>query len=65
MKMQPLFFNVSDDDIALALGHGSETVTDRYIRKNQTRIDAANNKVISLIPKEKFIFVALSTSQIS
>lgn len=37
------------DDVALALCHSSNTVTDIYIRKDFSRIDSANNKVISLL----------------
>ncbi len=44
--------DVSVDDISLALNHSSissSRVTDRYIRKDWTRIDDANEKVLDLL----------------
>lgn len=40
---------VSKDDIALALGHGSNTVTDIYIKADVKRIDIANRMVIDYV----------------
>ena len=46
--------NVSVDDVALALCHSQKSVTDIYIKKDFSRIDAANAKVIELVfPKSE------------
>lgn len=48
--------DVSVDDISLALNHSSissSRVTDRYIRKDWTRIDDANDKVLGFMNSSK------------
>lgn len=46
--------DISMDDIALSLNHKSgHDVTDTYIKKDWSRIDAANRKVIDLIYADK------------
>lgn len=40
---------ISVDDVSLALCHSSNTVTDIYIKRDFSRIDTANDKVISLL----------------
>lgn len=40
---------ISVDDIALALCHSPSTITDIYIRRDFSRIDAANRKVLDLL----------------
>lgn len=48
--------DVSVDDIALSLNHSSissSKVTDRYIRKDWSRIDEANNKVLKFMNSSK------------
>jgi hypothetical protein len=41
--------DISDDIIALALGHGKKTVTDIYIKRNLKKVDDANRKVIDYV----------------
>lgn len=40
---------VSKDTIALALGHGSHTVTDIYIENDMAEVDEANRKVLDYV----------------
>lgn len=40
---------ISKDTIALALGHGSHTVTDIYIEEDMAEVDEANRKVIDYV----------------
>lgn len=40
---------ISKDTIALALGHGSHTVTDIYIEEDFTEVDDANRKVLDYV----------------
>ena len=40
---------ISKDDIALALGHGSKTVTDIYIDEDLTAVDEANRRVLDWV----------------
>lgn len=40
---------ISKDDIKLALGHGSKTVTDIYIDEDLEKIDIANRKVLDWV----------------
>lgn len=41
--------DISDDVIAMALGHSRSTVTDVYIRRNRAKVDAANRAVIDYL----------------
>jgi site-specific recombinase XerD len=41
--------NVAMDDVALALCHARNTVTDIYVRPDYSRIDRANEKVLSAV----------------
>lgn len=41
--------DISDDVIAMALGHSRATVTDVYIRRNKQKIDDANRRVIDYV----------------
>ncbi len=40
---------ISKDTIALALGHGSHTVTDIYIEEDMAEVDEANRKVLDYV----------------
>lgn len=40
---------VSKSDVAMCLGHGSNTVTDYYIKPDFTLVDAVNRKVLDKI----------------
>ena len=40
---------ISKDTIALALGHGSHTVTDIYIEEDMAEVDEANRKVFDYV----------------
>lgn len=44
--------NVAMDDVALALCHARNTVTDIYVRRDFSRIDDANRKVLRLVFKQ-------------
>ena len=46
--------NVAMDDVALALCHARNTVTDIYVRRDFSRIDDANRKVLRLVFEQDF-----------
>ena len=45
--------DITDEVIAMALGHSNSSVTEVYIRRNRDKVDAANRKVIDYLLHNK------------